>query len=121
MKIVADENVALPIVTRLRQEGHEVMYIAEMAPSIVDEAVLDAATQGDALLLTDDKDFGDLVYRQHYQTLGVLPMRLAKLSNGKKADVIIRVLSQYSQQLIRSFTVVMPGSVRIRKPPTSTT
>jgi predicted nuclease of predicted toxin-antitoxin system len=75
MKLVADENIVQPIVTRLRQEGHEVIYIAEMAPSILDDAVLDIANQGVAILLTDDKDFGELVYRQHQQTLGAVRIR----------------------------------------------
>lgn len=118
MKIVADENVAKPIVDRLRQAGHEVMYITEISPAIADDEVLKVASQGGALLLTDDKDFGELVYHQHQQTLGVLYIRLPKLSNSAKANTIEQVLTNYGAQLINAFSVVTPHKIRIRQPPT---
>ncbi len=63
MNLMADECVDQQIVDRLRGEGHKVLYIAEMAPSIPDEKVLENANQNNALLLTADKDFGELVFR----------------------------------------------------------
>jgi predicted nuclease of predicted toxin-antitoxin system len=56
MNIVADEGVDRQIVERLRQSEHAVVYVAELAPSIPDEAVLQLATNQGALLLTADKD-----------------------------------------------------------------
>ncbi len=117
MKLVADENIAKLIVERLRQEGHEVVYIAELSPSIVDNEVLAVANQGEAILLTDDKDFGDMIYRQHQQAVGIIFLRLAKLSNGAKADTLLRVIAQYAAKLPGAFTTVTLGSVRIRRTP----
>jgi predicted nuclease of predicted toxin-antitoxin system len=48
---------------RLRNDGHDVLYVAEMSPGIDDEEVLGAANEHDALLPTADKDFGELVFR----------------------------------------------------------
>ena len=62
MRFVADENIAKLIVERIRQEGHEVIYIAELSPSIIDSEVLKVANQDGAILLTDDKDFGEMIY-----------------------------------------------------------
>jgi predicted nuclease of predicted toxin-antitoxin system len=64
MNLLADEGVDRQIVERLRQEGYSVLYIAEMDPGISDDLVLDKANQVEALLLTADKDFGELVFRQ---------------------------------------------------------
>jgi len=64
VNLLADEGVDRQIVARLRRDGHNVRYVAEMSPGIPDEAVLDAANRGEALLLTADKDFGELVFRQ---------------------------------------------------------
>lgn len=61
MNILADEGIDGPIVTHLRQVGHFVHYVAEMAPGISDEAVLDLANQAAVLLITADKDFGELL------------------------------------------------------------
>ncbi|TFU14395.1 DUF5615 family PIN-like protein [Thermus tengchongensis] len=57
MKLLADEGVDAPIVGRLRGEGHEVLYVAEMRPGIKDPEVLALAREEGALLLTTDKDF----------------------------------------------------------------
>lgn len=62
MKFVADENIAKLIVERIRQEGHEVIYIAELSPSLIDSEVLKVANQDGAILLTGDKDFGEMIY-----------------------------------------------------------
>ncbi len=61
MNFLADENVDSPVVQRLRDDGHEVLYVAEMDPGVSDEEVLAAANDKNALLLKADKDFGELV------------------------------------------------------------
>lgn len=63
MNLLADEGVDRPIVEKLRREGHTVAYIAEMSPGIDDDTILDQANVNNALLLTLDKDFGELVFR----------------------------------------------------------
>ncbi|MDL1962260.1 MAG: DUF5615 family PIN-like protein [Deltaproteobacteria bacterium] len=63
MNFVADESVDRQIVERLRDDGHSVWYVAEMAPSISDDEVLKLANNESASLITSDKDFGELVFR----------------------------------------------------------
>jgi predicted nuclease of predicted toxin-antitoxin system len=63
MMLLADESVDRPIVERQRQDGHNTVYVAELSPSVTDDEVLQEANNRDALLLTEDKDFGGLVYR----------------------------------------------------------
>lgn len=59
MNFLADESVDRQIVERVRQDGHQVWYVAEMEPGVSDDVVLNLANQKTALLLTADKDFGD--------------------------------------------------------------
>jgi hypothetical protein len=70
VKIVADENIDQQIVDRLRSEGHEVLFIAELDPGIDDDAVLLKSRESNAVLVTADKDFGELIFRQHHAPLG---------------------------------------------------
>ena len=77
MNLVADESVDQPIVDRLRQDGHTVLSIADLDPGIADNAVLRLADQNSALLLTADKDFGELVFRMGNIHTGVVLTRLA--------------------------------------------
>ena len=88
MKIVADESVDQQIVDRLRLKGQEVLYIAELDPGIDDETVLSRGEQANAILLTADKDFGELVFRQRLLHSGVLLIRLAGLDAYIKAELV---------------------------------
>jgi predicted nuclease of predicted toxin-antitoxin system len=72
----------------LRQAGHEVVYIAELDPGITDDQVLDLANREELLLLTADKDFGELVYRLHRQAHGILLVRLIGLPADDKAGIV---------------------------------
>lgn len=114
MKFLADENVDYPIITRLRNDGHEIYAIVEMSVGISDDLVLAQANQQDVVLLTNDKDFGDMVYRDRQFTCGIVLLRLAGLSNEQKAEIVASVLAQYAEKLARAFTVITPRNVRIR-------
>jgi predicted nuclease of predicted toxin-antitoxin system len=114
MNFLADESVDGPVVHLLRQDGHDVLSVAEMEPSLPDEAVLVMANQRDALLLTADKDFGELVFRQRRVSAGVVLIRLAGLSSGTKAMAVSTAIREHASELRDAFTVISPGMVRIR-------
>lgn len=114
MNLLADECVDLEIIERLRQEGYEVLYIAEMNPGVADEHILDLANERNALLVTADKDFGELVFRLGRIHAGVVLLRLAGLSSEKKADIVAIVFRSHATQMLQAFSVISPGIVRIR-------
>jgi len=115
MNLLIDESVDRQIVARLRQEGHDVSYVAEMEPGITDDLVLSRANEKDALLVTADKDFGELVFRQGQINAGVLLVRLLGLSSDKKAEIVAAAIREYEADLPQSFAVISPGSIRIRQ------
>ncbi|MBW2119767.1 MAG: DUF5615 family PIN-like protein [Deltaproteobacteria bacterium] len=115
MKFVADENIDRQIIERLRLDGHIVMSVAEMDPGISDDVVLDLANRESTLLLTADKDFGELLFRQHRLTTGVVLVRLAGLSPLRKAEAVASAIKRHVTELRRAFTVISPGAIRIRK------
>jgi predicted nuclease of predicted toxin-antitoxin system len=114
MNFLADESVDQPIVDRLRPDGHDVLAVSELAPSIPDEAVLVMANQGRSLLLTSDKDFGELVFSQRRVAQGVVLIRLAGLLAGTKAGIVSAVIRDHETELPHAFTVISPGMVHIR-------
>ena len=115
MKFLADENVDKSIVDRLRKDGHTVLYVLEMEPSISDDDVIRQANQEFALLLTADKDFGELVFRQKHIVYGVVLFRLAGLSLQRKSEVVAAAIQVHADKLAHNFTVITSGAVRIRK------
>jgi len=115
MKILADESVASEIVLRLRRDGHEVGYVAEMSPGIMDEEVLVLASDENTLLLTADKDFGELIFRQGYVKRGIVLYRLAGLPSQEKAEIVSLAISAHDAELLSSFSVITEKAVRIRR------
>ncbi len=114
MQILADESVDRQTVERLRVDRHTVWYVAEMQPGVSDDEVLDLANREAAILLTADRDFGELVFRQHRLTTGIVLTRLAGMAPLARADLVTRVVREYGSRLAGVFTVITPGAVRIR-------
>lgn len=115
MNLVADEGVDAAIVEALRGDGHGVYYVAEQQPGLTDSEVLEQAAQRNAILLTPDKGFGELVFLQHREVPGVLLLRLAGLGLTTKARLATEAVAAHGRELEGSFSVLGPGSIRIRK------
>jgi len=115
MNLLADEGIHRQVVERLRHEGHHTLYVAEMSPSISDDEVLQQANASGALLITADKDFGELVFRQSRVHAGVVLIRLLGLSIAAKADIVAKVFQERAPELEGAFSVISPGVVRIRR------
>jgi predicted nuclease of predicted toxin-antitoxin system len=112
---VADESIDRQIVEALRKT-HHVTYIAEEQAGLTDEEVLSFCNTTHAFLLTADKDFGDLIFRQGWNHHGVLLLRLAGLSADKKVELCIKVINAHLVEMRGNFTVVTKKTMRIRKP-----
>lgn len=115
MRLLADEGVDAPIVGTLRAEGHEVLYVAELRPGMKDPEVLALAREEGALLLTTDKDFGELVFRQGFLSTGVLLLRLEGLPPLEKADRVAWALREHGTELVGAFSVLDAKRLRIRQ------
>ncbi|HEY9298614.1 MAG TPA: DUF5615 family PIN-like protein, partial [Phormidium sp.] len=111
----ADEGVDRQIVEHLRQDAHFVWYVAEMEPGISDDIVLEIANREEAVLLTADKDFGELVFRLRRVAYGVVLLRLSGLSPSSKAEIVSNAIAQHAEELLGSFTVITSRTIRIRK------
>ena len=117
MNFVADESCAKPVVLALREAGHEVVSIAEVAPGATDEQVLERALNEKRVLITEDRDFGELVYARGRSSAGVILVRFPNHARRAKAATVIEVVSKLGLRLRDTFTVVEPGRVRMSSRP----
>ncbi|MBI5180411.1 MAG: DUF5615 family PIN-like protein [Nitrospirae bacterium] len=115
MRLLADEGIDKQIVDYLRKDGHVVSYVAEIEAGISDDVVLEMANKENILLLTADKDFGELVFRLRRLSRGVVLVRLAGLSSQKKAEIVVFFINKHAQELIDAFSVITPAGIRIRR------
>ena len=119
MRLLADESVDGPLVARLRGDGHAVGWVAEDAPGQGDDAVLARAYGEGVILVTSDKDFGELVYRQQRPHAGVLLLRLSGLDEAAKCDLVSRAVSERGVDLAGAFSVLGSDALRIRRDPSA--
>jgi predicted nuclease of predicted toxin-antitoxin system len=115
LKLVIDESVGHPIIERLRHEGYDIQAIEDAAPGADDTIVLDIATRSGGILMTEDKDFGDLIYQRHLPLgAGVILLRLEGMPTADKCDHIAAVMHSRGAEMTGAFTVISTKLVRIR-------
>ena len=118
MDLLADENIPGPIVRRLRAEGHDVAYVAEAGHGEGDPDVLVRAGRGGRLLLTEDRDFGQLVYLQRRPAApGVVYLRLGDVPLAASIEVVSGLFASGVVLAGRFTTVTGTGRVRQRPLP----
>ena len=114
MKFFADENVARLIVQWLRKRGHDVLYAAEVAPGRDDAVWQHQAEQSERLIVTADKDFGDLIFRDRLNSHGVVLIRMHRLSLRERLARLAEVWSIVEANPKGKFIVITEGRVRVR-------
>lgn len=114
MRFLADENVSHYVVERLRDAGFDVTAIGLTIPGASDGDVLAAAMRDGRILVTEDRDFGELIVRQRLEVQGVVLLELDRLSNVAEADRVAAVVSTNGDKLSGNLLVIEPGRVRIR-------
>lgn len=116
-RLLADESVDLAIVEALRAAGHDVTYVAEVLPGAPDGEVLAIAARQRRLLVTADKDFGELVFRRRQISAGVLLLRLAGATISEKQDIVTTCVGRHGSELSNRFSVQTVSTLRIRHSP----
>lgn len=116
MRFLIDESTGQAVVQRLRQLGHDVAAVAEEMPQADDDLIIVKALAEERILVTNDKDFGEKVYRDRRGHAGILLLRLKDDHAAVKAQVAEGVVQQFGEQLRDNFTVATQDRVRIRRP-----
>ena len=118
MRFFADESCDFAIVRALRGAGHEVLAVAQTMSGAVDEVVLQLALLERRILLTEDRDFGQLVYASSQASSGVLYARYPAPLRHRVAVEIVTLVAEQGERLIGAFVVVQPGRYRLGRLPT---
>ncbi len=114
MKLFADENVARSLVAQLRARGHDVLYAAEAQPGAPDTDWLTRAEAEGRLILTSDKDFGDLIFRDGLTSHGVVLLRLGALGLPDRLARLEDAWPTVEAHSAGKFLVITPSKIRIR-------
>jgi len=115
VRFLVDECTGPKVAAWLREIGHEVLSVYEEARGLDDDTIIKKAAKEGWILVTNDKDFGEKVYRDGQLHRGVILLRLEDESTSSKIKVFERLLEVYKDRLQDSFVVATEKQVRFAK------
>ena len=115
-KFLANENIPLATVLRLRKEGLDVASISLDAPSITDREVMQIAVDENRTIITFDRDYGELIYKYGFRPpAGVIYLRMQNYQPEEPAELLLKLLNSSNLEFAGLFTVADEKSIRQRK------
>lgn len=113
MRFLADESCDFAVVRILRETGHDVVTVRDLSRGATDEEVIDLAVRENRILLTEDKDFGQLVYAQAANPPGVIFIRFPGNARQSLAETVRQLVAMGQEKIKGRFIVVQPGRIRV--------
>ncbi len=114
MRILADENIHAGIVAWLRANGEDIVHVADGPSAMTNEVLLARARDQKRILMTDDKDFGELILHQRLCTCGVILMRLGGASLSGRIARLQAVWPLVAAKQPGHFIVIGNQNIRVR-------
>ncbi len=114
LKFIVDVGVGNKVEKWLAAQGCDVLNVRDIDPRLPDHEIVKIATKENRMVITMDKDFGELVYRTNVNHTGVLLLRLDSYSSQEKVNVINRILEEHQDKIVGKFCVYKDNNLRIR-------
>lgn len=114
LRLLADESLDFRIVINLRKAGFETISVLKDYQGISDREVLNLARQLNAILITEDSDFGEWVFAHKEKAVGVIFLRYNSQEVQNITATLITVLNKYGQKLYNKFVVITTKKIRMR-------
>jgi predicted nuclease of predicted toxin-antitoxin system len=115
MRFLVDECTGPAVAGWLREQGYEVFSVFDSARGLDDIAIVQKAFSENWILITNDKDFGEKVYREKHPHHGVILLRLEDERAIAKIYVLGQLLVNHAERLPDQFVVVTEDTVRFAK------
>ena len=113
MKFLVDIGVGKPVDDYLTNSGHDVKTVRKIQANMSDDAISNLAAAEERIVITMDKDFGDLVFRSGSKHSGVLLLRTENLDGEEKAEILKFILENHAEVIQGNFCVFQKGKLRI--------
>lgn len=119
MRYLVDECLGLLIVTKLKDLGHDVVWVRDVAKGTPDEKVLEWSARDERVLLTEDFDYGDLIFAKGQEAFGVVILQLSDFSGAWEqvaSDAVTRLNGKHSS-FVGNLTILGRTRLKIRALP----
>ena len=115
LKFLVDVGVGKGIERYLQEEGYDAKAVRDIDPRMEDEEIIRTAVSENRMIITMDKDFGELVYHSSMEHSGVLLLRLEDVTGAEKLQVIKYIMKNYSGRIKNCFCVFQNDKFRIKR------
>ena len=115
MRFLVDECTGPAVAKWLREQGHETFTVYEEARGTDDDKIVEKALQDNLILITNDKDFGEKIYRERRRHKGVVLLRLDDERAESKINALQRLLEGHADRLPDAFVVVTETTIRFAR------
>ncbi|MGD9975724.1 MAG: DUF5615 family PIN-like protein [Desulfatirhabdiaceae bacterium] len=115
LKFLIDVGVGKRIERYLREEGYDIKAVRDIDSRMEDENIIHTAVTENRMVVTMDKDFGELVYHGSMKHCGVLLLRLENATGTEKLQIVKHIMKNYSSQIKDCFCVYQNDRFRIRR------
>ena len=114
-RFLADEGCDFAVVRALRDAGFDVLAICEIMPRSTDSDILKLSHAENRILLTEDKDFGWLVFVSHADSAGVVLIRFPGNARSTLPGAIVWLAEKHASELQNTFVVLEPNQARFSR------
>ena len=115
LKFLIDVGVGKKSRNGLKMRGYDIKNVRDINPRMLDREILKIAVSEKRMVITMDKDFGELVYNSGLLHAGVLLLRLEDAKSNEKVKIVENILEKYSDMLLNKFCVFKDEKLRIKK------
>jgi predicted nuclease of predicted toxin-antitoxin system len=113
IKFLADVNVEKPLVEYLSRQGYDSKWVPDYNCEMSDEDLLQLANQEKRIFITNDKDFGDLIFLQKKLSLGAVLLRVKGQKSEEKIKLMKKLLMGYRDKILNHYIVITKAKIRI--------
>ncbi len=115
LRFLADESCDFGVVRALRSAGYDVVALTEITTRSVDDDVIAQSYDQKRILLTEDRDFGQLVFASRADSAGVILIRFPGNARKSLQTTIVELIRERENEIRNAFVVVQPGHIRVRR------
>ena len=115
LRFLADGSYDFGVVRALRAEGHEVIALSEITTRTIDSEIIAQSYSEQRILLTEDKDFGQLVFASQADSAGVILIRYPGNARKSLQEATVQFVQERGNEIRNSFVVMQPGHIRVRR------
>jgi predicted nuclease of predicted toxin-antitoxin system len=112
IKFVADVNIEEPLVDFLREKGLDVTWVTEIDKQMPDSTVCEIANSEQRIIVTNDKDFGEIVFFQKKVFHGIILLRIKGQNVSTKIVMMDNLLREHSEKIEKHFVIVTKEKMR---------